>query len=123
MKNINRRNFLRKTTLASAAVTMAPALVHSAEKEATRPSMHTYMGDFAAPKLETVRAAFIGVGNRGPGHLKFFADLPGTEVVAICDLHEDKAKKWGAEAKNIGGGKRHKNVPFTMVRKTNGEPC
>jgi predicted dehydrogenase len=110
MKNINRRNFLRKTSLASAAVTMAPALVHSAEKETTRPSMHTYMGGFAAPKLETVRAAFIGVGNRGPGHLKFFADLPGTEVVAICDLHEDNAKKWGEEAKKIGGGKRHKDV-------------
>lgn len=110
MKNINRRNFIRKTSLAGAAITVAPALVHSAEKESARPSMHTYMGDFAAPKLKTVRAAFIGVGNRGPGHLKFFADLPGTEVVAVCDLYEDKAKKWGAEAKKIGGGKRHKNV-------------
>lgn len=109
MKNINRRNFLRKTSLAGAAISMSPMLANS-PFGSERPFAHTYMGDYAAPKLETVRAAFIGVGSRGPGHLKFFADLPGTEVVAVCDLYEDNAKKWGAEVKKIGGGKRHKNV-------------
>ncbi len=109
MKNINRRNFLRKTSLAGAAISMSPILANS-PLGAERPISHSYMGDFAAPKLETVRAAFIGVGARGPGHLKFFAELPGTEVVAVCDLYEDLAKKWGAEAEKIGGGKRHKNV-------------
>jgi len=110
MKNINRRNFLRKTSLASAAVTVSPMLAQSASRFTERPFAHAYMGGFAAPKLEKVRAAFIGVGSRGPGHLKFFADLPGTEVVAVCDLYEDNAKKWGAEAKKIGGGKRHKDI-------------
>ena len=109
MKNINRRNFLRKTSLAGAAISVSPILANS-PLGAERPLSHSYMGDFAAPKLETVRAAFIGVGARGPGHLKFFAELPGTEVVAVCDLYEDLAKKWGAEAEKIGGGKRHKKV-------------
>lgn len=96
--------------MAGAAMSMAPMIAQSSNIYSERPLMHKYMGDFAAPKLKTVRAAFIGVGARGPGHLKFFADLPGTEVVAVCDLYEDLAKKWGDEAKKIGAGQRHKNV-------------
>jgi len=110
MKNINRRNFIRKTSLAGAALTMAPTFAHTSYNIPERPYNAKYMGDFAAPKLETVRAAFIGVGARGPGHLKFFASLPGTEVVAICDLYEDYTQKWSNEATKIGGGKRHKKI-------------
>ncbi|WP_273566472.1 Gfo/Idh/MocA family protein [Maribacter halichondriae] len=111
MSKLDRRNFIRKTTLAGAALSMAPMVANSSGRYSERPFMHQYMGDFAAPKLETVRAAFIGVGARGPGHLKFFADLPGTEVVAVCDLYEDLAKKWGEEAKKIGAAdKRHQDI-------------
>ncbi len=108
--NLNRRNFIRKTSLAGAALSMGPLVAQNSVRFSERPFMHKYMGGFAAPKLETVRAAFIGVGNRGPSHLKFFAGLPGTEVVAICDLYEDLAKKWGDEAKKIGNGKQHNNI-------------
>ncbi|WP_273277138.1 Gfo/Idh/MocA family protein [Maribacter polysiphoniae] len=110
MKNINRRNFIRKTSLAGAALAVTPSIVKGAYSNSERPYGAKYMGDFAAPKLETVRAAFIGVGSRGPGHLKFFASLPGTEVVAVCDLYQDFTKKWSAEAKEIGKGKRHKKI-------------
>lgn len=109
MKNLNRRNFIRKTSLAGAALTMSP-LVSRGGDFSERSLAAQYMGDFAAPKLATIRAAFIGVGARGPGHMRFFANLPGTEVVAISDLYEDLAKKWGGVATDIGAGKRHKNV-------------
>ncbi|MEX0291386.1 MAG: Gfo/Idh/MocA family protein [Flavobacteriaceae bacterium] len=109
MNKLDRRNFIRKTTLAGAAIGMSPML-SKASYRTERPFTAEYMGDFAAPKLETIRAAFIGVGARGPGHMKFFANLPGTEVVAISDLYEDLAKKWGAVANEIGGGQRHKDV-------------
>ena len=110
MSTLDRRNFIRKTSLAGAALSMGQMMAGSDGTHSERPSMHKYMGDFAAPKLETVRAAFIGVGNRGPSHLKFFAGLPGTEIVAVCDLYEDFAKKWSDEAKKIGGGKQHKDI-------------
>ena len=110
MKNIDRRNFIRKTSLAGAAITIGPVIASNTYTISGRPYAARYMGDFAAPKLDTIRAAFIGVGARGPGHLKFFASLPGTEVVAVCDLYEDYAQKWGAVAKEIGAGSRHKNV-------------
>jgi predicted dehydrogenase len=110
MKNINRRNFIRKTSLAGAAISMTPIIGQGANPMPERPFAAKYMGDFAAPKLETVRAAFIGVGSRGPGHLRFIAQLEGTEVVAISDLYQDNVEKWGAAAKEIGGGKRHKKI-------------
>ncbi|GIU31237.1 alpha-N-acetylgalactosaminidase [Shewanella schlegeliana] len=37
------------------------------------------------PKMETVRVGFIGVGQRGSGHVKHFCHLEGVEIKAICD--------------------------------------
>lgn len=69
-----------------------------------------YMGDYAAPKIENIRAAFIGVGARGGYHLSFFGKLENTEIVAISDLYEDNVLKWKKVANEIGSGERHKNV-------------
>ncbi len=110
MKYLDRRNFIKKSSLSAAAIAAAPLLANEINGLTKRPAMASYMGDFAAPKLATIRAAFIGVGARGPGHLQFFASLPGTEVVAISDLYEDLAKKWGTKAKEIGGSTRHQEV-------------
>ncbi|MEM9142768.1 MAG: Gfo/Idh/MocA family oxidoreductase [Bacteroidota bacterium] len=110
MSILDRRDFIRKTSLAGTALSVAPVAAQGGRHFLERPFTQRYMGDFAAPKLSTIRAAFIGVGSRGPGHLKFFAGLPDTEVVAICDLYEDHAKRWTAEAKNIGKGKQHQKV-------------
>ena len=75
-----------------------------------RPSGAQYMGDFAAPKLETVRCAFIGVGARGTGHARQIAEIEGTEVVAISDLYEDWAKRSENICKEKGKGERHQNI-------------
>ncbi|MEM1340087.1 MAG: Gfo/Idh/MocA family oxidoreductase [Bacteroidota bacterium] len=92
MKKLDRRNFLKKTSMASAALG-ASTLFSDLYGNDSRPLASRYMGDFSAPKLKKIRAAFIGVGNRGGDHLKFFAALEGTEVVAICDLYEDLVKE------------------------------
>lgn len=69
-----------------------------------------YMGDFSAPKMETVRAAFIGVGARGPGHARFFSEMEGTEVVAVSDLYENNVNKVVSQCEKTGEGKRHQNI-------------
>ncbi len=69
-----------------------------------------YMGDFAAPKLDTVRCAFIGVGDRGHEHAIQIAEIEGTEIVAISDLYEDLATKIAAQCKEKGKGERHNNI-------------
>ncbi|MCL6268028.1 Gfo/Idh/MocA family protein [Flagellimonas myxillae] len=107
MKNINRRKFIQKTSLSAAAVSLLPSALKA---NIERPSKSSYMGDHAAPKLEQVRAAFIGVGARGGTHVRSFAALEGTEVVAICDLYEDNVKKKTSLVKEVAGKKRHKNI-------------
>ena len=91
MNKINRRNFIKKTSLSGAAIATASALSSSQFKKREKTSQ--YMGDFIAPKLDKVRVAFIGVGARGTGHAKQFASIKGTEVVAICDLYKDLAER------------------------------
>lgn len=38
-----------------------------------------------APKLDTVRVAFVGLGMRGADAVNRFMHIPGTRVVALCD--------------------------------------
>jgi predicted dehydrogenase len=46
----------------------------------------------ATAPLTTVRVAFIGLGMRGPGHLESLINIPGVEVVALCDMLEKNTK-------------------------------
>lgn len=110
MKNINRRNFIKKTSLSAAGLAAATTLPFTGHGQHNRETNAMYMGGFAAPKLETVRVAVIGVGARGPAHLQFAASLPGTEIVAICDLYEDLATKWATVITEMGNGQRHQNI-------------
>ncbi|WP_149303230.1 Gfo/Idh/MocA family protein [Pareuzebyella sediminis] len=115
--NSNRRNFIKKTSLVGAGIALTPNLSKANLFSTNRPSEAVYMGGFAAPKLDTVRIAFIGVGARGSGHASQFAAIEGTEVVAICDLYDDLAKKSEKVCKEHGKGERHKNIKLY----TNGE--
>jgi predicted dehydrogenase len=52
---------------------------------------HFNMCGYAAPKLETVRIGFVGLGNRGPTHVDAMKHIEGTEIKALCDLRPEKA--------------------------------
>ena len=67
-----------------------------------RASGARYMGDFAAPKLDKVRVAIIGVGARGSDHASQLATLEGVEFIAICDLHDDRARRAADEVTKRG---------------------
>ena len=59
------------------------------------------MSGYAAPKLQTVRAGFIGLGNRGPVHSTQLSRLEGVEIKALCDLLPENV---AAANKKIGTG-------------------
>lgn len=66
-----------------------------------RPEGQTDMLAFAAEPIDTVRVGFIGLGMRGPGAVKRFTKIPGTKVVALCDLDTagiNKSQRYLAEA-------------------------
>lgn len=111
MKNIDRRQFVKKTSFSGAGLAIGSILSNqSCAMPPVREIGAQYMGGFSAPKLETIRAAFIGVGARGPSHLRFMSKLEGVEIVAISDLYEDNVQKEYDYCQEIGKGMKHKNI-------------
>ena len=53
----------------------------------------THVLNLTAPKIKTVRVAFVGLGMRGPGAVKRFTYIPGVEIVALCDYERERAEK------------------------------
>ncbi len=100
MKN-NRRNFLKLTGLTSLGLAGGVMKGFSGEASDT---LHNHSGTnmnadrfnmcgYAAPKLETVRVGFIGLGQRGPGHLSNMTKLNGVSVMGLCDIREESVLK------------------------------
>lgn len=99
-----RRGFLKAIGGFTAALASVPAFANTPATAPSRASGAKYMGDFAAPKLDKVKVAIIGVGARGSGHVGQIASIEGVDFVAICDLEESRAKK----AAEVVGAKGHK---------------
>lgn len=94
----NRRKFFQVAGLAGAGVVAgkltscttpeAPAALplDDVKKAAEKAHpQHFNMCGYAAPKLDTVRIGFIGLGNRGPGAVERISNIDGVEIVALCD--------------------------------------
>lgn len=58
-----------------------------------RPADQENVIGLTVPKMDKVRVAFVGLGMRGPGAVKRFAQIPGVEVVALCDYDQARAEK------------------------------
>jgi predicted dehydrogenase len=90
----NRRNFIKLSGLTGVSIAggnIATALANEAGNQPDGPDQHFNMSGFAAPKLETVRIGFIGLGNRGPGAVERMSKIAGVDIKGLCDLRPDKA--------------------------------
>ncbi|MCS7316604.1 MAG: Gfo/Idh/MocA family oxidoreductase [Bryobacterales bacterium] len=83
------------------------------EPTITRRSLVTLSGTLAAPSLlrsrqpsHTVRIAFVGTGNRGTYLLRTMLQIPGVQVVAVCDIVEERAAKAAELVSQAGGSAR-----------------
>lgn len=88
-----RRSFLKALGGLTAALAALPESGSAQTPAPARRAGARYMGAFAAPKLDKVRIALIGVGARGTGHAAQLAAIDGTSIVAISDLYEDLARR------------------------------
>jgi hypothetical protein len=95
----NRRNFLKLTSLIG--VGLAGGAIKGFAKEAATSfpspgSADNFFADrfnmsgYAAPKIDNVRVGFIGLGQRGPTHLKNMTKLQEVSIVGLCDIREEK---------------------------------
>lgn len=57
-----------------------------------RPAGQQNVLGLTAPKLQTVRVGFVGLGMRGPGAVMRFCHIPGVEIVALCDYEQGRAE-------------------------------
>jgi predicted dehydrogenase len=111
----NRRDFLRFSGLAG--ISLVPASFIRANEQyeemsghtLRQPGKHFNMSGFAAPKLETVRIGFIGLGNRGPGAVERMSKIEGVDIKGLCDLRPERAN---AAKKQLDGGP-HKPEIYT----------
>ena len=104
MKNFDRRKFIKTTSLSAAFASSSNLFSNR-----LRSPDQKYMGDFAAPKLDIIKIALIGVGYRGQGHIKRFGSFPNTKIVAISDLHETNISKSLSIIDNLKTSKSHTN--------------
>ncbi|AOT07124.1 Gfo/Idh/MocA family protein [Pseudoalteromonas luteoviolacea] len=89
MTHINRRHFLKAAGVAAAAGVVAGCAQTNGQSTIATGSKGKSVIGLIAPKMEIVRVAFIGVGQRGYGHVKRMSHIDGAEIVAICDTHEE----------------------------------
>ena len=85
--NVNRRNFLSNTLALGATVAAAGCV--NARNKLTGLSGAPMQG-FADKPLSRVRVGIAGVGYRGTDAVNCISQLPNTEVVALCDVHQER---------------------------------
>jgi len=111
----NRRDFLKKTTLAGAGAVagtmltgfksdkkalskLAPILESSKRSHSQRFNMSGY----AAPPIPVVRIGIIGLGDRGSEAVQRLSNIDGLEIKALCDKREVCVKESQKFLKSIG---------------------
>ncbi len=80
IKSISRRKFIKQSSLAASGTIIAPTLLSSC-------------GDKISAN-DKINIAMIGVGNRGSGLLRNFLSIPDTQVLAICDVFQNRREKF-----------------------------
>jgi hypothetical protein len=102
--NTDRRKFLRNLTLGSGALaTGLPVFANQGmattdeqmERSLARESkkQRFNMCGYAAPRIDTVKVAVIGLGMRGSDAVGRLSYIDGLEIVALCDKYPDRAAK------------------------------
>ncbi len=86
--NNSRRDFLKKAGLLSSVAIALPSLQNEVFA-----STNFNMSGFAAPKIDKIKVAIIGLGMRGPGAVDRISYIEGAEIVALCDKHPDRVAK------------------------------
>lgn len=109
MKKNGRRDFLKfsgLTGLGVAGAGMLNAFGNGGNNGLNQPGMpysqQFNMSGYAAPKLETVRLGFIGLGQRGPGHLRNMSKVEGVDIKALCDLRPESVERAKKRVGDLG---------------------
>ncbi|MBN1482581.1 gfo/Idh/MocA family oxidoreductase [candidate division KSB1 bacterium] len=87
VRNVDRRDFLKLGAAGLGIAAIAASGVRAAHA-LTEPAQL-----FTAAKLPQVRIGYVGVGGMGTAHVHNLSRIKGAEIVAVCDLFEDRVKR------------------------------
>jgi predicted dehydrogenase len=114
--NSNRRRFLQLSGLLGLGATgfstlkgYAAEAKHAPTTAGTKRAGRFNMCGYAAPKLETVRIGFIGLGNRGPGAVQRMNKIEGVDIKGLSDVREERVQY----AKGLLSNTRHRPVLYS----------
>ncbi len=85
---INRRDFLRNSAIVAGGMSLTGCNSLSAVGLGQR----TNMCGFAAKPIDKIKVAFVGLGMRGPGAVARIAKIKDVEIVALCDIRENRVR-------------------------------
>ena len=57
-----------------------------------RPAGQEHVLGLAVAPIDTVRVGFVGLGSRGPYAVRRFTKIPGTKIVALCDIRPERVE-------------------------------
>src|SRR6187431_1874007 len=81
---MERRDFLK---LGGTAIAAGATVMRSTPSDAAQAAAP---GPFAAPKIETVRIGYVGIGGQGSGHVRNLLKVPGCRITAVCDIRAER---------------------------------
>jgi hypothetical protein len=100
---INRRNFMKKASIAGLTTAAFSAVGIPDQLIKKKPAKKS-----ASISTDRIRTGFIGVGNRGQGHLRTCLELGNADIVALCDISE---RSLSAAKKLLSGS----NIPEPKI--------
>jgi hypothetical protein len=84
---MDRRDFLK---IGGAALAAGTAGVRGSDAGDAQTTPAPGPAPFAAPPIETVRIAYVGVGGQGGGHVNNLLKIPGCRITAVCDIRPER---------------------------------
>jgi len=81
--NNNRRDFLRRTALASAGIGLVPTIIKASSLGRV---------GYIAPS-DKINMILIGSGSQGTGDVKHFLNMDAVKVIAVCDVDDNRSAK------------------------------
>jgi len=105
MKDINRRDFLKKTTAASAGVLATQSVTRAASRK-SKPN-------------DTINVAVIGIRNRGRDHYRALSKIPNVKIAVLCDIDPGFFPETVAEVEKLTGSKPATETEYRKVLDNN----
>ena len=101
MENIDRRSFLKRSSVATAGAFVGSPMINLTSKQ-------------KSPN-DTVNVAVIGIRSRGKDHYRALAEIPNVKIATLCDIDQRLFPEAVAEVEKLTGYKPATETEYRKV--------